>query len=913
MSKITLDRLASNVETVQVTNKNSQTIEDAVDDSISRTGKSPNQMEAELDMNLQNIVNVPTGTEPYHVANKAQVDAVQAAVNSITSITAVAPFYSTTAKEAAASITPTYFQYEPGDVRRYGVLVEGDVPTATTTANTLAFQKALDSNGYVWWQAGVTYMTDTLWVRSGNTLDLNGATLKLVKGVDFQHDILKISPQNIAGTDWQYAGVTKVEHVVVKNGFLNGNGVNNLDPVQGDSHGGGDGGLHGIRIQGQSHHIHLEKLHISECRVDGVAIGIDQHDTGTDEDTRPKYVTLVDVTCHRNTRTGMSITDGDYLEFTRCRFTDTYTPGLATGIQSNTTLGADVVAGATSLTVPASPAHGFANGDKIGYTKNDGRVKWLVVNGTPSSTSINVTGTIEASHVASSGNKVWDGETGKQNAGTWAGVDFENYDSSENVRFTDCHFTGNGGRGFISIPTSANNTEVFISGAYSWDNGTASSGTTPGFHFSHLGDGSQHKNVIITNSILERLVVQGKEDNTVDITVSNCVLGSSTSQAPGFYMRDLNSSSPSIIRLSNCTIQSARDDQYSDPIDIAKTSNVSLIISGGSVINHDPDGDDAHAINLGQSDTGVNNVLQLSGTYVKAHGDGLSIPRGWDAYIGGNTLIESTNSGIKVKNGMNSEYEKVADIDNPSEGAAYSTGDTFRVGNLGIITVGSLLGITQSDAKLHWSKVQSINTTNKTVTIEDDSTQTIADGADCFRILDIATQLTADEPSGEDDLAVDSTAGFRVGDVVEVILTTKDIHTSVVEAVTSATVLKLVTDLPSAAAANRPVYRKRAANVYLDGVSIVGAAVGVETTSVTAVDNLRLTVNGSRFINCTADTANVTGLSQLSNANVSPDALNLYAGKGSIYQSTGNGSIWQNVDGAKDWTVLSIVAADHTH
>ena len=261
---------------------------------------------------------------------------------------------------------------------------------------------------------------------------------------------------------------------------------------------------------------------------------------------------------------------------------------------------------------------------------------------------------------------------------------------------------------------------------------------------------------------------------------------------------------------------------------------------------------------------------------------------------------------------MTTEYEKVADIDNPSEGAAYSTGDTFRVGNLGIITVGSLLGIKQSDASLHWSKVQSINTTNKTVTIEDDSTQTIADGADCFRILDIATQLTADESSSDTALAVDSTAGFRTGDVVEVILTTKAIHTSVCT-VTDGTTLTLTTGLAGAAAANRPVYRKRAANVYLDGVSVVGAAVGVETTSVTAVNNLRLTVNGSRFINCTTDTSNVTGLSQLSGANASPDALNLYAGKGSIYQSTGNGSIWQNVDGAKDWTVLSIVAADHTH
>ena len=394
MSKITLDRLASNVETVQATNKNSQTIEDAIDDSISRTGKSPNQMEAELDMNLNRIVNVPSGVQPSDVATKSQVDAVQAGINSIISSAASSPTYAATARETAAGVTPTYFQYEPGDVRRYGVLVEGDVPTATTTANTLAFQKALDSNGYVWWQAGVTYMTDTLWVRSGNTLDLNGATLKLVKGVDWQHDILKISPQNIAGNGWQYTDVTTVENVVVKNGFLDGNGVNNLSPVQGSSHGGGDGGLHGIRIQGQSHNIHLEKLHISECRVDGVAIGIDQYDTGTDEDTRPKFVTLVDVTCHRNTRTGLSITDGDFLEFTRCRFTDTYIPGLATGIQSPTTLGADVSAGASSLTVPASPAHGFSNGDKIGYTTTAGTYKWLTVNGTPSTTSINVTGTI---------------------------------------------------------------------------------------------------------------------------------------------------------------------------------------------------------------------------------------------------------------------------------------------------------------------------------------------------------------------------------------------------------------------------------------------------------------------------------------------------------------------------------------
>ena len=811
-----------------------------------------------------------------------------------------------TAEEIAASVTPVTggYKYQPGDVRRYGA-VAGEAATVTTSDNTTAFQNALNSNGYVWAQPGLTYMTDTLFVRSGNTLNLQGATLKLVKGVNWQHCVLHISAQNLAGDGWQFPGVDEVNHVVVKNGFIQGNGENNLNPVQGSSHGGGNFGLHGIKIAGKARNIHLEQLWVANCVTDGIDIGIDAYDTGTDEDTRPRHVTLVDVTCNANSRQAMSITDGDYLEFTRCRFTNTYLPGSATGIQQSTTLSVAAASTDTTITVPASPAHGFVAGDKIGLTTNAGNYKWTTVNGTPSATVITLDSSIKTDQVADIGKAVWDGESGQQPAGPWAGVDIENYDSMENIKFTDCEFRNNGGRGFISIPTSANNTKLWFSGCHSYDNGQ-SGGATPGFHFSNTGgSGSTHRDVVMTSCIVERLVCQGKNENSFDLTIANSVLGDAEAQSPGFFMRDLGGQRQSIVRLSNCDIQGARDDQYSDPIDIASTSNLNLIITGGSIINYEPTSTNSHAINLSQYETGAKNVLQLSGVYVKAPGDGIKIPRGWDAYIGGNTVIEAVSEGVNVVSGGSTEFEAVNTIQNPVGGAIYPPGTTtFQVDTIND-AVGDLYGFTQTSGPIHWTKITSILSDPTRVVVEVANTVNVADGAAISIIKDVETQLTAAKVATNTTIAVDSTVGFYDGDVVEVILDTgvSDRHLCTV---TNATTIELATGLAGPAADNQPLYRYRRALVVVGDCTISGASVGVKNFSVTETDNGRVSVKSSNLVNCTVDTENLTGLSQLSGAAVDPNASPyFYAGMGSTYQSTGDGSVWSNTNGIKLWVELT--------
>jgi hypothetical protein len=814
-----------------------------------------------------------------------------------------------TAEETAAGVTPATggYKYQPGDVRRYGA-VAGEAATVTTTANTTAFQNALNSNGYVWWQPGLTYMTDTLFVRSGNTLDLQGATLMLVKGVEMQHAVLHISAQNLAGDGWQFPGVNRVDHVLVKNGFINGNGENNLNPVQGSSSGSDDGGLHGVQIAGRARNIHLEKLWISQCGTDGIDIGIDQYDTvSVDEDTRPRYVTAVDVTCNKNTRQGMSITDGDYLEFNRCRFMNTYLPGIATGIQQSTTLSVAAASTDTTITVPASPAHGFVAGDKIGISLDSGKYKWTTVNGTPSATVITLDGAISTTQAAAIGKTVWDGESGTKPLGPWAGVDIENYDSSENIRFTNCEFENNGGRGFICIPVSADNTKLFFSGCHSNNNGL--SGSDSGrWHFTHLGGpGSTHRDVVMTNCIVEGLTIQGKDDNSVDMNISNCVIGEDNTQQPGLFMRGLTGQRQSIVRLSNCDIQGARDDQYSDPIDIAECNYLNLIITGGSIINYDPSSANSHAINLAQTQAGARNVLQLSGVYVKAPGDGIRVARGWDAYIGGNTVIEAASDGVNVLSGGSSpEFKSANKIVNPVEGATYPVGTTtFEVDGIAN-KVGDLYGFTQTSGPIHWTKITAIpDGQPKDVVVEVANTVTIADGAAIYIIQDVETQLTAAKVAGNTTIAVDSTVGFYDGDVVEVILDTgvSDRHLCTV---TNATTIELATGLAGPAADNQPLYRYRRALVVVGDCTISGASVGVKNFSVTETDNGRVSVKSSNLVNCTVDTENLTGLSQLSGAAVDPNASPyFYAGMGSTYQSTGDGSVWSNTNGIKLWVELT--------
>lgn len=78
MAKLTLTDIADlrNPDTAKTAiNANSSLLETALENTLSRDGTSPNEMEAALDMNGNYILNLPEAVAPSHPVNKAQLDA----------------------------------------------------------------------------------------------------------------------------------------------------------------------------------------------------------------------------------------------------------------------------------------------------------------------------------------------------------------------------------------------------------------------------------------------------------------------------------------------------------------------------------------------------------------------------------------------------------------------------------------------------------------------------------------------------------------------------------------------------------------------------------------------------------------------------------------------------------------------
>lgn len=159
MPKVVLDNITSGYSSTTKINANNDRLEAAIDNTLSRDGSTPNQMEAPIDMNSNRIINVgaPQG------ANDAARYSDIAGLVDITGVVAPSqtgnsgrylgtdgtlaswsnpPVYiARTAAEISAGITPTSYSYEPGDVRRYGAV--GDGVTDDTAAISAAASTGL--------------------------------------------------------------------------------------------------------------------------------------------------------------------------------------------------------------------------------------------------------------------------------------------------------------------------------------------------------------------------------------------------------------------------------------------------------------------------------------------------------------------------------------------------------------------------------------------------------------------------------------------------------------------------------------------------------------------------------------------------------------------------------------------------
>lgn len=178
MSKVTLDDITAGYSVLTKFNSNNQKIEDGFDNTLSRDGSGPNTMEADLDLNSHRVINLaaPTNntdaarwvdvTDPLSIAAApsavGQGDKVLASngTNALWLAPELIKLFPRTATEIAQSVTPTAYQYEPGNVLRYGATGNG------VTDDTTAIQNAVKAmnGGEVYFPDG-TYMITRIGVQ----------------------------------------------------------------------------------------------------------------------------------------------------------------------------------------------------------------------------------------------------------------------------------------------------------------------------------------------------------------------------------------------------------------------------------------------------------------------------------------------------------------------------------------------------------------------------------------------------------------------------------------------------------------------------------------------------------------------------------------------------------------------------
>jgi hypothetical protein len=180
MSKINLTDITGGYQSTAVHNTNNQTLEDAIDNTLSRDGQGPNQMEFQLDMNSNRIVNCLNAVHQQEPVTLAQAASIAGVVNPLNREDIGSYLWPQSANELAAGITPTYYYYIWGDVRRYGAIADS-ASESQGTDNYTAFQNALDSGhtAFVpdgWYSCESTLVMDSVGNWDGTHLVLSPNT-----------------------------------------------------------------------------------------------------------------------------------------------------------------------------------------------------------------------------------------------------------------------------------------------------------------------------------------------------------------------------------------------------------------------------------------------------------------------------------------------------------------------------------------------------------------------------------------------------------------------------------------------------------------------------------------------------------------------------------------------------------------
>ena len=165
MSKINLTDVQAGYRVTSVINDNNQKIEDAIENTLSRDGSSPNGMNAPIDMNAHKIINVAPGTVASDAATKGQLDSF------------VQNIPSTLLDQLAVKVAALI----GGDVEPPQGYTNPPAPTTVTTSNvtsssvdiTITMSSTTWAEGYNVWRNGS--LLDR--IRSGSALSYTDVTV----------------------------------------------------------------------------------------------------------------------------------------------------------------------------------------------------------------------------------------------------------------------------------------------------------------------------------------------------------------------------------------------------------------------------------------------------------------------------------------------------------------------------------------------------------------------------------------------------------------------------------------------------------------------------------------------------------------------------------------------------------------
>ena len=146
MAKVTIDRQASGFRTVELQNKNAQTIEEGFDNSISRDGAAPNQMEAELDMNSNHIVNLPDALSNSSPLTLGQASAIKS-ISQTMSKELIKPYLGDITAAATSGIIVTNSDAANNVTEDTALVFDADsLPTAVGANITTATEVVVSDN-----------------------------------------------------------------------------------------------------------------------------------------------------------------------------------------------------------------------------------------------------------------------------------------------------------------------------------------------------------------------------------------------------------------------------------------------------------------------------------------------------------------------------------------------------------------------------------------------------------------------------------------------------------------------------------------------------------------------------------------------------------------------------------------------